>query len=101
LRAVPGGGCQSAALGLGHELAHAYEEDLYPQWFAHQVGTPSPAYGWQVERWAITGPEASAALIKDKVDDHISAMLTDFSGVMSYNAVSRHMVSASSELFRA
>jgi RHS repeat-associated protein len=56
-----GGGCQSAALGLGHELAHAYEENRYPNWFARELGVPSPAYGNQVERWAITGPETSAA----------------------------------------
>jgi RHS repeat-associated protein len=61
LQLVPGGGCQSAALGLGHELAHAYEEDLYPYWYAREHGIPSPAYGNQVERWAIVGAETSAA----------------------------------------
>jgi RHS repeat-associated protein len=61
LQLVPGGACQSAALGLGHELAHAYEEDLYPYWYAREHGIRSPAYLDQVERWAIIGPETSAA----------------------------------------
>lgn len=55
------GGCQSAALGLGHELAHASEQDRYPYWFAKEERVPAGPYGNQVERWAITGPETSAA----------------------------------------
>ena len=56
-----GGGCNSPALLLGHEFAHAYEDDLYPYWFARERGVPAGDYDTQVEKWAITGPEAHAA----------------------------------------
>jgi len=56
-----GGGCESPALLLGHELAHAYEDDLYPYWLRREAAKPDPDYDNLAERWAITGPEASAA----------------------------------------